>query len=294
MLVFAEVVKQGSFTNAADVLQMNKSNVSQHITQLEKELGTQLINRTTRCLSLTDIGQKFAQRCVQLQTLVEQTLEEVNEFEQMPQGTLSLTAPHALETGLILPVLSELALIFPQLKLRILITDRRLDLVKNNLDLAISVGSLRDSNYRIRFLGNLKDVFCASPTLMPHLCEIKEPEQLQSLPFIATSWQQGHNHHTILHPNYRERILQLEPKIQVNNSPTAARLAEMGMGFALIPNLFVYPLFEQERLNPLLVNWYAYESPIYAIHPYDDRVPLKVRRFLDLVKNYLSIVFHQN
>ncbi len=289
MLIFAEVVKQGSFTLAADALQMNKSNVSQHITQLEKELGTRLINRTTRCLSLTDIGQQFAQRCFQLQALVNQTLDEVQEFEQLPQGTLSLTAPHALETGLILPVLSELSQIFPQLQLRLLITDRRLDLVKHNLDLAISVGSLRDSNYRISYLGSLRDIFCASPDLIPHIASIQNPVELHPYPFIATNWQQGHKEHQIFHPSRGQLCLSLQPKIQVNNSPTAAHLASLAMGFALLPNIFVYPFFEKGQLTPVLPHWYAYESPIYAVHPYGDRIPLKVKRFLELLKNYLSI-----
>lgn len=293
MLVFAEVVKQGSFTNAAAALNMNKSNVSQHITLLEQELGTRLINRTTRCLSLTDIGQQFARRCFQLQTLIHQTLDEVQEFEQLPFGTLSVTAPHALENGLILPVLSELLQIFPQLKLRILITDERLDLVKHNLDLSISVGSLRDSNYRLSYLGNLRDVFCASASLISEPAAIRDPEDLCPYPFIATSWQQNQKFHQIFHPARGDRCLEVEPKIKVNSSATAARLASLGNGFALIPNLFVYPLFEMGQLIPLLPQWYAYESPIYAVHPYSDRIPLKVKRFLELMKNHLSIVLNK-
>ena len=292
MLVFAEVVKQGSFTSAADALDMNKSNVSQHISQLERELGSRLINRTTRRLSLTDVGKQFAQRCLELQILVNQAIDEVQEFEKQPQGTLSLTAPHALETCLILPVLHELSQIFPKLQLRLLIDDRRLDLVKYNLDIAITVGSLPDSDYRICYLGNLSEVFCASPTFIPNISELKEPEELDRYPFIATSWQQSHKTQKIIHRHKGERILQLQPKIQVNTLSSAANFTQQAMGFALIPNIFAYPLFEQGRLNSLLPGWYSEESPIYALHPYPNQIPLKVRRFIELLKIQLVILLN--
>ena len=138
LLVFASVANQGSFTKAARQLGMSKSAVSQQVSRLEEVLGAQLLSRNTRGLSVTPLGSKLLLRCELLQDQVDLAFVELSNAERAPAGTFSVTFPHALEKDIAVPAVRQLGQEYPGLEPRLIVTDRRLDLVRDKLDVAIS------------------------------------------------------------------------------------------------------------------------------------------------------------
>lgn len=282
MLVFAEVVQTGSFTRAAESLGHTRSGVSQHISLLEEELGVRLMNRSTRRLSLTEEGRLFAGRCQAIRDLVNVALDEMQSQTSYPEGPLVITAPHAFESTLVLPTLTQLCKLFPKIEPKLIINDQRLDLLSNNIDLAISVGALPDSNYKARKLGELTEIFCAAPTKLEQLGEIKRPEQFSTLPHIATSWQERRKTQAVLWDEKKIK-LKLLHRFRVNTLPSAANIAEQGLGIALLPDIYAKTLINKGTLIQVFPNIISEPREIYCIHPYSQQMPLKVRTFINLL-----------
>jgi len=290
MQVFAEVVKQGSFTAAAEPLNLTKSGGSQHISQLEKELGTQLLIRTTRRLSLTHAGNVFLQRCNELDTLLGLAMDELQEAEQSPQGPLTITAPHALANAIVIPAISELASQFPGLEPRLLIDDKPRDLLQQHIDVAIRVGPLEDSSLRARALGTQREHFVASTGYLAQHCQ-QQPLTLDNLsqhPFIATSWQQRKKRYALMNRQQQRCEVNLPTRFRVNDCSSAAQLASLGAGIALLPNTYLAAAYPQSSLVPVLDDYYSPEDSIYAVHSYQGAPPLKITWCIRIVEKYLQ------
>ncbi|OMH25934.1 hypothetical protein BGP75_23715 [Motiliproteus sp. MSK22-1] len=286
MLVFSEVSRRGSFTEAADVLGLTKSGVSQYVSQLEAELGVQLLTRTTRRLVLTQAGLMFVERCRQLENLLDLTVDEIEEREGRPKGPLSITAPHALAPSIIIPAIGNLVDEFPGLEPRILIDDRPSNIVDQGIDLAIRVGDLEDSTLRARLLGEQHNILVASPSYLANNPSPKNLSELSEHPFIATSWQQGRQQRLL--DDKKVYDIALKPKFRVNTAVTAAQLATAGKGFALLPNLYLVELLAAGQLVRILPQIRTPARLINSVHSYRGDVPLKVRRCIDLIKSRLE------
>ncbi|WP_163831660.1 LysR family transcriptional regulator [Spartinivicinus ruber] len=288
MLVFAEVVHTGSFTRAAESLGHTRSAISQHISLLEEELEVRLMNRSTRRLSLTEEGRVFARRCQSIKELVNIAFDEIQSQASSPEGPLVITAPHAFENQLVLPTLTELCKLFPKIEPKLIINDQRLDLLTHNIDIAISVGSLPDSNYKVRKLGELTEIFCAAPDKLHQLGEINQLEQLAALPHIATSWQERRKKQTLLW-NGKKVKLELNHRFRVNTLPSATNLAEKGLGITLLPDIYAKELIEQGKLIQVFPHIVSEPRDINCLHPYSQQVPLKVRTYINLLIDNISI-----
>ncbi len=153
MMIFNEVIEQGSFTLAAEKPHLTKSGVSQHVSKLEKHLGVQLLIRSTRSLSLTDIGKQLFQRSAELKTLLDISIDEVTNLKHQPVGYLSITAPQALMPSAVLPAIKQLIKQFPKIKPRLIVDDGNQDIIKKGIDVAIRVGNLKDSDLKARRIG---------------------------------------------------------------------------------------------------------------------------------------------
>lgn len=180
LLIFAEVAKQQSFTLAAKQLGMSKSAISQQLKRLEDDIGQQLLSRHTRGMSLTAVGEKLLGRCELLSDQVELALEELDSSQEIPSGTFALTIPHSFEKDVVVPAPRQLCKEFPLIQPQIHVTDSPLDLIQNNLDVAIYGGELKDSNYRALPMGSATEIFCASPTYVQKYGLPRQLHQLQN------------------------------------------------------------------------------------------------------------------
>jgi DNA-binding transcriptional LysR family regulator len=289
LLIFAEIVKQGSFTAAAESLGMTVSGVSQQLSQLEKTLGVRLLNRSTRVFVLTDTGQMFLRHCNSVINQLSLAMDELQEIKESPQGILSITAPHSLETSVIVPAISQLCKAFPNVHPRILIDDQWLDPIKNNLDVMIRLGELPDSNYLARKLGVLEDIICASPAYLAQHSPINCVDDLKQHLWIATSWQQKQQDYIVTDSSSSRKItIHVSKNILVNTLPSALGLVKRGLGIAMLPRNYVTSSIKKGRLLHILPELTCKKWPIYALHAYHGAIPVKVKYFIELLDECIN------
>ncbi len=288
LTVFNEVIKQGSFTAAAEKLSLTKSGVSQHVSHLEQYFDVQLLIRSTRSLSLTAAGKGLFKRSEELKTLLDITIDEVNNSKQQPAGRLSITAPQALLQSLVLPAIQQLLKRFPDIDPHLIVDDSNQDIVKDGIDIAIRVGELKDSDLKAKKLGEQRDMFVASTRYLAASDEPITIENLTQHPFIATSWQTIDKTFRLFdHKNNIVENAILKPKFDVNNAHTALELVILDSGIALLPDTYVKQYIQSGQLQHVLGHLHTKPDNIYYVHAYKRNIPLKAKWFLEFLSRQL-------
>jgi len=279
------VVKTGSFTKAAEALGHTKSAVSQYVSQLEADLGVRLLNRSTRRLNLTAAGQQLAKRSEQLVSMLNISVEEVVSQVAAPQGRLAITAPLAFDTELVTPLIAGLLREYPKLEPELTFTDERLDLLTHKLDLAISVGMQKDSGYHAILLGHISSILVASPEFIARYDKIA-PDTLPLLPLITLPWQQGN----IKVENKSSSLtLRSTTAVKINTSLGAMSAAVNGLGVALVPKFLVNQAIADGRLQQVLPGYSGEHRQVYALHSYQQQLPLAIRLFVERLKQRFAM-----
>jgi len=287
LMVFAAVAEQGSFTQAAQSLGITKSAASQHIRQLEAELGIRVLNRTTRGVSLTALGEKLLHRCRLLQDQVDQVFVDIANATGDPQGRFAVTFPHSLETGVVIPALEQLCLEYPRLEPELVVSDRTLDLIANQLDMAVRVGALPDTSYRALPVGTMTEVFCATPLYLNRAGIPQTPEGLARHRWIATSWQQPKM--PIWQGGSNEKIMiTLNRFAQANSLPGALALALRHMGMVLLSDIVAKPLFKTGELVRVAGSVRGPSWQVSTLHTYPGDKPVHLSRFHALVRRFFA------
>jgi DNA-binding transcriptional LysR family regulator len=282
LMVFANVAQKGSFTQAAVALGMTKSAVSQQVKLLESDLGIRVLNRTTRGVSLTALGEKLLVRCQILQDQVELAYADIANAEENPSGRFAITFPHALESIVVMPAIEQLCCEYPGLEPELVVTDRSLDLVEHNLDVAVHVGELADSSYRALPVGTMKEIFCATPLFLNRKTLPGKAEDLNDLPWISTAWQQPKM--SILDVRTHEKsAVHLKQVARVNTLPSALELSRRHLGMVLLPDVIAKPLIKAGELVHIMNTVTGPLWPVYTIHAYQYDKPVHLTRFHQLV-----------
>ncbi|WP_256717823.1 LysR family transcriptional regulator [Shewanella sp. UCD-KL12] len=280
MLVFDEVIKQGSFTAAAESLGHTKSAVSQYVSQLESGLSVRLLNRSTRQLNLTTAGVKLAKRSEQLLEVLSMTLDEMQSLEHDPTGRISITAPHAFEANMVTPIVAELCNEYPKLTPELAFTDERLDLLEHKLDIAISVGPQKDSSYQAILIGKLDSILVASPRYLARVGKL-ELSDLTMQTLVVLPWQQE----AVLKGKQGQVLNFISDKtIKVNTSISAINCIKSGVGIGLVPSIFVQDELDSGGLLQLVPEFTGEVRDVYALHSYQKQLPLVMRRFVERLK----------
>ncbi|WP_370218186.1 LysR substrate-binding domain-containing protein [Thalassolituus sp.] len=238
MAIFVHVVEAGSFTGAARHLGLPKSTVSRKITQLEERLGVRLIQRTTRSLRLTDTGNAYYNQCARILGEIEEANIAVTRMQSTPTGTLRITAPVLFGSTVLSGLIADYCDQHPQVTVDMALSDQKLDLVQDGIDVAFRVGTLEDSSLIGRHLGDVRSLLCASPEYIKKHGELQHPDTLGEHNLMTLtqwpSWQlcgpggQTHNHN-------------VHPRVQVNDFASLYTLALSGSGVAPLPSLIAAP-----------------------------------------------------
>jgi DNA-binding transcriptional LysR family regulator len=280
MLVFDEVLKQGSFTEAAYSLGHTKSAISQYVTQLERALEVRLLNRSTRTLNLTPAGQLVAKRSEQLLELLTVTLDEIHESAIAPAGRIAITAPHAFEASLVTPIITELCDEYPKLTPELTFTDERLDILKHQLDIAISVGPQKDSSYHAILIGELESVLVASPKYLAKHADVSE-QNLARQNLIMLPWQ---SNFSLTKDDQKVITFNSLKYLKMNTSTSAINSAVTGAGICLIPSIFIKRELQSGALQRVLPDYLGEARNVYAVHSYQQQLPLILRLFINKLK----------
>ncbi len=288
LLVFANVANRGSFTQAAKHLGMSKSAVSQQVSRLEDALGSQLLSRNTRGLSVTTLGQKLLARCELLQDQVDLAFIEMSNAERMPTGSFSVTFPHALERDIAVPAMRQLCQEFPGLEPRLFVTDQKMDLVRDKLDVAVFGGDPKDSSYRALPVGTMTEVWCATPAYVQRFGEPSKPDELLQHRWIATDWQKSPLTIFKNATNSPPERVEMTSFARTNALPCAIEMAKQDMGVVLLPDVVCLPLIHDNTMVRVLSKYRGPRWPFYFLHPFQVEKPLHVTRFHQLVSHFFA------
>jgi DNA-binding transcriptional LysR family regulator len=276
MLVFAEVVATGSFTRAARRLGLSKASVSREVARLERRLGAQLLRRTTRSMSLTEIGETFYAGCQRVAEEAEQAERSVSELQAEPRGEIRLAASVSLGQLQLAPLLPAFLARYPQLRLRMSLTDRMVDLVSEKFDLAIRItGRLADANLVQRRLCPIRFVVCAAPAYLKRRGTPRDPAQLEQhncLGVGASPW------HLMLS---RRRAARLHADLNIDNGDALRRVAVLGHGIVCLPTYLVGDDLGRGRLVRILAEQCSLDASAFAIYPQSRHASPKVRALID-------------
>lgn len=280
--VFVTVVECGSFSLAAEKLNLTKSAVSKRINQLEDQLGTRLLNRTTRRLNLTEAGLRYYDYASQANILAKEGLDAVSELQGSPQGKLSITAPMSFGVLHIAPLIAEFLEEHPQVEINLSLEDQMVDLIEGGFDMAIRIGNLPDSNLVAKRIAPCYSMLCASEPYLKKHGEPEKPSDLVNHNCLQYSYFKGGSEWSFDGPTDRIKVL---PKgnLKVNNSEAIRQALLSGLGIAQLPTFLVGKDIASKKLKPILKGFPLPEHSIYAMFPERKYLPLKVRVFVDFL-----------
>ncbi len=282
MSILTRVVDTGSFSAAARDMRMPLATVSRKIGDLESHLGTRLLVRTTRRLALTDAGADYlvaARRIIE--AVNEAESKAAGEFET-PRGDLVLTAPILFGRLHVLPIVAEFLAGYPEIDVRLLLSDRNLQLVDEHIDLAVRIGALPDSSMVATRIGQMRTVVCASPALLKKYGTPKTPADLVKMPCISFtmptrlavwSFRKG--------GTKRTNDISIRPRLTVSTADAAVWAATQGVGAVRVLHYHCIDAMHDGTLRIVLERDEPEPLPVHLLHAARGELPSKMRAFLD-------------
>jgi len=283
LTAFARVVETGSFARAAERLGVSVSSVSRLVADLEAHLDARLLNRTTRRLSLTESGQAFFERCVQLLADLEEAEVAVASASIVPRGTLRLTCSATFATRHLAPAIAAFAARHAQIRFDVELSERVVDIVEEAFDLAVRVGTTGSQNLVGRLIGTTRIVCCAAPSYLARHGEPQAPEDLARHLCLTYEYAPNRNVWSFRDAKGGERQVKITGPVHANNGRFNEALAVEGVGIAREPDFIIGPDVRAGRLTPILRRFEPPPLNIYVVYPSRRHLSAKVRAFADFL-----------
>lgn len=287
MINFVEVVNGHGFTAAAEKTGMSRAQISKSVMQLEQHLGTRLLNRTTRRVSLTEIGRVYYERCKTILQDIEEIEGIAMEQTSKPHGTLTLSTPTSFGTMHLNEAIPHYINKYPDVQISLKLADRFVDVVAEGYDLVIRIAELEDSSLIARKIAPCKRVFCASPEYLKQNGIPKVPQDLAihhcliySNELKADTW--------VLHGLEGVESIKVNGPVCADNGDILRSSAVAGLGITLLPTFIVGADLKAGRLQQVLTNYAPPEISIYAVFPSRRYLSAKVRTFVDFLSDYFG------
>jgi DNA-binding transcriptional LysR family regulator len=284
ILVFARVAELGSFTSAAQRLALPKSTVSERVARLEARLGARLLERSTRKLRLTEVGQRYLEHARRAFLELEQGTAAVERSLSEPAGVLRVSAPVVLGQVVLPSIVAEYVAQFPQVRLFVDLSNRRVDLFGEGFDVVLRAGTLPDSELVARRLGRAAARLYAAPAYLARRGLPETPQELAGHGLLECASQASANHWMLQHDDGREpERVEARFAVITNDAATLQMTAVSGHGIASLPTFAARAEVSAGRLRPVLPAWSTRQFDIHAIVPSRKSVTPAVRAFIDLV-----------
>ena len=279
---FAKVVEAGGFAAAGRLLGIPKSRLSRRIAELEERLGARLLQRTTRQLNLTAVGERYLRHCQAMLLEAEMADEAVASMSSEPRGRLRVSCPVGLAHEMLPEVISHFLEKFPQVQLEVMLLNRRVDLINEGVDVALRVRDLGDEDPLLvtRRLRQAQMVMVASPAfLRGH--EINHPEDLKNLPVLGALEADRMVHIRMLDQQGKSYDLNLEARLGCEDFIVRKACTLSGQGFTLLPMMYCEQELENGSLVQLLPDWSLPGGWLQAVYPHRRGVMPAVRAWID-------------
>lgn len=290
-LTFLRVVEGGSFTAAARALRLPKTTVSRHVRELEQHLGAQLLHRTTRKLSLTEAGSLYYERCKTVTSALADAESAVAHLQGAPRGRLRVTSSYSLMIHLVGPLLAPFRLVHPQVELDLTLSHRTLDLVEEQVDLALRLGPLADSTLVARRLATLPNRVWASPAYLERHGAPSHPRELVHHAALVTRVaRHGASHAWPMSRGDETDVFEVKPVIESDDPEVLRAPLLAGAGLMMATDLIMARDAEAGRVVPLLPGWLGRCPELHAVFPAGRVIPPKLRVFVDFLSQQLEVL----
>jgi DNA-binding transcriptional LysR family regulator len=289
MQAFIHVVEAGSFVRAAEKLGASTSSTSRLIADLEAHLGARLLNRTTRRLSLTETGQAYYERCVQLLADVDDAETLAGAAAASPSGRLKLTCPYNLLAQPVAPALAEFARRHPQVSFDVTVADRVIDLVDEGFDLAIRIGAPGGERVVARRLGATRLVLCASPAYVTQRGAPQAPADLGRHNALTYAYVPSPFQWRLVDADGKVHDVRVGGALHANSGELLVAAAVAGMGIVFEPDFVVGPWLARGELQRLLPQCSGPKLDVWAVYPSRRHLSAKVRSFVEHMAGIFAV-----
>ena len=281
---FVAVAEAESFTKASQRLGISTAQVSRQISALETRLATKLFHRTTRKVSTTEVGRIYYQHCRQVLDGLDEAERAITNLQSSPRGLLKITAPVTYGEMTIAPLINDFVAKYPELEVKINLTNQKIDLIDEGYDLAIRLGQLEDSSMMAKRLSSRTQHVCASPSYLstfgiPH--SLSELDQHNCLLGTMDYWR--------FEENGKTRNIRVKGSLSCNSGHALVDAAIKGIGIIQLPDYYLHPYIEEGQLVPLLEQNRSPEEGIWALYPHNRHLSPKVRMLLDYLSQALAL-----
>ncbi|MCT7373765.1 LysR family transcriptional regulator [Chelativorans salis] len=283
MEYFVAIAEEGTITAAARRMRISKAVVSKQLLQLEEDLGTALVVRNPRHLSLTDAGQQFYEAAKTTVERAKEAFDSVKLGTSEPSGDLRITAPLDFGVAYVAQALVSFNRAYPQVTPHLDLTDTKLDPVRSRYDIGLRVGWLDDSSNIARKLGEFRQIPVAAPALLDSFGRPKHPKDLCDMPFIEHQALATPTRWTFEHAVKAPVNVEFEPRLGACVTLAITAMAKSGGGFCIVPDFAVEPQLETGELERVLEDWTLPTGGIYAVFPPLRFRPAATRKFTDLL-----------
>ncbi|HBR4602014.1 TPA: LysR family transcriptional regulator [Klebsiella pneumoniae] len=287
MAVFVSAVEEGSLVSAARRFGLSPSMAGKHVSAIEEQLKVRLLQRSTRKLTLTDVGRSYYTRCKRLLEEYEDANREAQDAQQSVHGILRVAAPTTFGALHLGRVVSNYLAEYPDVSIETTLSDRYVDLLADGIDVAIRIGRLQDSDLVARRLASCRMMFCAAPSFLARHGEPKTIEQLRQAPRLAFSQAVSAGDWSVTNANGQTYHIDGEIRLAANNMQMLLAAALTGAGVVYGPSFVFEQSIASGALRVLLPDHKTKDLAIHAIYPSKRHVSLKVRRFIE----HLSMSF---
>ncbi len=289
LFFFAAVVEHGGFSAASRALNVPKSRLSKRVSQLEEGLGVRLLQRTTRKFVVTEAGERFYQHCRAMLEEARAAKEAVDELRSEPRGVVRVSCPVALCQTVMAFLLPDFLSTHPKVQVRLLSSDRRVDLINEGYDVAIRVRDSLDTDALLvaRTFGQSTVLPVASPALLEAHGRPQRPEDLAALPALSQHEHEGAHVWTLAGPDGKRARVEVQPRMICGDFAVLLEAAHRGIGVALLPEFVCAPAVARGDLEVLLPDWSVPEGIMHFVYPTRRGLLPAVRALVDFLAERL-------
>ncbi|HTL34673.1 MAG TPA: LysR family transcriptional regulator [Kofleriaceae bacterium] len=290
IVVFTKVVETKSFTGAADALGLPKSTVSRKLAQLEERLGVRLVQRTTRKLALTDIGEAYYERCSRIVADVAAAEQLVTDMQATPRGRLRVTSTIDFSTRFLGEIIADFLAQHPDINVELEATDRVVDLIDDGFDLAVRFGPMPESTLIAKRLVSLHLILVASPDYLAKRGPVKAVEELDDHDHVLFTPASRNQTWTLVSTNGGDQTYEFgrPARLASNNYGAVVDVARAHGGIALISEFMITDELKSGRLIHVLPEWRTRPTEVHAVYPARQNVPPRLTLFLEHLAKSLN------
>ncbi len=285
LAIFAKTAELNSFRKAALELNLSPSVVSYHIDQLEEKLNTSLLYRSTRKLSLTPEGRRLLQSAQQMIRAAESGMQAINALHDTLSGTLTITIPAVTIHSPLFKKISAFIADNPKIHIDMIVTDKRMDLINEGIDLAIRIGrkELKQSSLKSQKIGEIPRLLVASPSLAKSYSHPIRPKDLSFWPWLGLKMLPLER--KLIHQSKKPALIKYTPRIQVDNVAALTQMTLQGLGVSTPPDFLIDAALKQKKLIHLLPEWQVPPIELFAVWPHHTHHALLREAFVEYLQH---------